>query len=162
GHLYAGRGRNAGEIGHMIVVPEGSSCVCGNRGCLERYVSLRAAYEWLGLPDPDRATPEMLDAMLKAGHPNIRKWVASAGGRLRPAIFSSHVLLAPVVLAPGGWTPPALLPLSPKTPPPLSRSVGARSTRETPRVLIGAAGRETSALGAAALPIFDEINPQFD
>ena len=29
-------------------------------------------------------------------------------------------------------------------------------------VALGAAGRETSALGAAALPIFDEINPQFD
>jgi hypothetical protein len=32
----------------------------------------------------------------------------------------------------------------------------------TPRVLVGAAGKDTSVLGAAALPIFSETNPQFD
>ena len=31
-----------------------------------------------------------------------------------------------------------------------------------PRVLVGAAGKDTSVLGAAALPIFSETNPQFD
>ena len=45
---------------------------------------------------------------------------------------------------------------------PLPPSVGARRERSAPRILLGAAGRETSALGAAALPIFDEMNPQFD
>jgi glucokinase len=29
----------AGEIGHMLVDPQGPSCVCGKRGCLERLVS---------------------------------------------------------------------------------------------------------------------------
>ena len=33
---------NAGEIGHIPVVPDGEPCPCGNRGCLERYVSLEA------------------------------------------------------------------------------------------------------------------------
>ena len=45
---------------------------------------------------------------------------------------------------------------------PLPPSIGARHKRSAPRILLGAAGRETSALGAAALPIFDEMNPQFD
>ena len=30
------------EIGHMILVPEGILCTCGNRGCLERYASASA------------------------------------------------------------------------------------------------------------------------
>ena len=34
--------RNAGEIGHVPLVPDGEPCPCGNRGCLERYVSLEA------------------------------------------------------------------------------------------------------------------------
>ncbi|EKN62500.1 ROK family protein [Neobacillus bataviensis LMG 21833] len=29
----------AGEIGHMIVVPDGIPCSCGNRGCWEQYAS---------------------------------------------------------------------------------------------------------------------------
>ena len=33
---------NAGEIGHIPVVPDGEPCPCGNRGCLERYLSLEA------------------------------------------------------------------------------------------------------------------------
>jgi len=33
---------NAGEIGHVPMVPNGRACSCGNKGCLERYVSLEA------------------------------------------------------------------------------------------------------------------------
>jgi glucokinase len=38
GKLYLGRG-NAGEIGHMIVEPDGELCVCGTPGCLEALAS---------------------------------------------------------------------------------------------------------------------------
>lgn len=29
----------AGEVGHMVMVPNGAPCSCGNRGCLEAYAS---------------------------------------------------------------------------------------------------------------------------
>lgn len=35
GVLYMGEGGRAGEIGHLILQPEGPSCSCGKRGCLE-------------------------------------------------------------------------------------------------------------------------------
>lgn len=35
GTLVKGRSGMAGEIGHVVVDPEGSLCGCGNRGCLE-------------------------------------------------------------------------------------------------------------------------------
>ncbi|MBI5818963.1 MAG: ROK family protein [Verrucomicrobia bacterium] len=38
--LYRGAGGMSGEIGHMVVVPEGGpKCGCGNRGCLESVAS---------------------------------------------------------------------------------------------------------------------------
>ena len=35
GRLYRGSGGLAGELGHVLVDPEGIVCRCGNRGCLE-------------------------------------------------------------------------------------------------------------------------------
>lgn len=40
--LITGRFGNAGSLSHIIVVPDGELCVCGHRGCLERYVSEQA------------------------------------------------------------------------------------------------------------------------
>lgn len=39
GKLQRGSHGFAGEIGHMVVHPEGLSCPCGRRGCWERYAS---------------------------------------------------------------------------------------------------------------------------
>lgn len=38
--LYTGNNGFAGSIGHMIVVPDGRKCSCGNHGCLEQYLSI--------------------------------------------------------------------------------------------------------------------------
>ncbi|MFL6562043.1 MAG: ROK family protein [Bacillus sp. (in: firmicutes)] len=39
GELFKGYHGYAGEIGHMIVVPNGLPCSCGNLGCWEQYAS---------------------------------------------------------------------------------------------------------------------------
>jgi predicted NBD/HSP70 family sugar kinase len=39
GRLYTGSSFAAGEIGHVVVVPDGARCACGKRGCLETEVS---------------------------------------------------------------------------------------------------------------------------
>jgi len=46
GEVYRGMGNSegiAGEFGHMTIVAGGKPCVCGNRGCWERYASASAA-----------------------------------------------------------------------------------------------------------------------
>jgi glucokinase len=42
GRLHTGRRFGAGEIGHMILDPDGPLCECGNRGCLEAYAGAKA------------------------------------------------------------------------------------------------------------------------
>jgi predicted NBD/HSP70 family sugar kinase len=39
GELYAGSGYKSGEIGHVLVKPDGPPCACGRRGCLEAVAS---------------------------------------------------------------------------------------------------------------------------
>lgn len=162
GHLYKGSRHNAGEIGHIIVRPGGLACGCGKRGCLERYVSLRAAYETLDLPDPDHASPELLEELLAKGDSRLDAWIADAVEPLRQAIDVLELALDPETVVLGGFMPlPVIEELASRLEP-LHLSVSATSARTTPRVLVGAAGKDTSVLGAAALPIFSETNPQFD
>lgn len=162
GHLYKGSRHNAGEIGHIIVRPGGLACGCGKRGCLERYVSLRAAYETLGLPDPDHASPDLLEELLAKGDSRLDAWITDAVEPLRQAIDVLELALDPETVVLGGFMPlPVIEELASRLEP-LHLSVSATSARTTPRVLVGAAGKDTSVLGAAALPIFSETNPQFD
>jgi glucokinase len=42
GHILRGFVGMAGELGHITVVPNGSPCACGNRGCLEKSASATA------------------------------------------------------------------------------------------------------------------------
>ncbi len=41
GRSYGGSGGGSGELGHMVVRPEGARCGCGRRGCLEAYAGRR-------------------------------------------------------------------------------------------------------------------------
>ena len=46
GKLHKGNRGYGGEIGHMIIVPDGESCHCGNNGCFERYCSTSADIDY--------------------------------------------------------------------------------------------------------------------
>lgn len=39
GAVYTGANGGAGEVGHMVIVPDGRLCGCGNNGCWETYGS---------------------------------------------------------------------------------------------------------------------------
>lgn len=53
GLLQRGANGFAGEPGHMVVDPAGPACVCGRRGCWERYASGAGLARWAN--EPDRA-----------------------------------------------------------------------------------------------------------
>jgi predicted NBD/HSP70 family sugar kinase len=76
GHVVAGARHAAGEIGHVVSGPdEGEPCVCGNSGCLERWLAIPRIDAHLAEPASDR------DAVL-----------TEAGRRL-------GIVLAPIVSA---------------------------------------------------------------
>ncbi|MFP3786674.1 ROK family protein, partial [Burkholderia sp. SIMBA_024] len=47
GAPFRGAFGNAGEIGHIVITPNGRGCACGQKGCLETYASLHALREKL-------------------------------------------------------------------------------------------------------------------
>jgi len=80
GRLWAGAGGFAAELGHLTVEPEGIPCPCGNRGCLEQYVSAAALSRYGG-----GRSPEELALQARAGEPaacaafeSIGYWLGTA------------------------------------------------------------------------------------
>ncbi|MGP1397820.1 MAG: ROK family transcriptional regulator [Inquilinaceae bacterium] len=161
GQPYKGAFGNAGEIGHIIVDPRGHPCFCGNRGCLERYLSLHAAHEAMKRAGVPTARTEDLTAALAAGSPPLLAWLDEAADRLRVALATIENMLDPEAILIGGYLPDPLADALVARAAPLRPSVSDRRERRHPRLIRASAGADATALGAALLPIFDRMNPSF-
>lgn len=80
GKLYEGVNGAAAEFGHICVVDDGFDCVCGNKGCLERYVSS------IGLVNMLRAEMER-----KSLTENMENLLSSGNGEVSPLEFYNAV-----------------------------------------------------------------------
>jgi glucokinase len=77
GRLWHGATGHAGEIGHMIVQPDGRVCGCGQHGCLEAYASAAS-------------TARRAEELVAAGEPSTLKAVLDRG----EVLDSKHVVEA--------------------------------------------------------------------
>lgn len=161
---------NAGEIGHVIVVPDGLSCDCGNAGCLEQYASRMALRRHLatrGLLSPDTPpgggqTDAVAARLLAVKDGPLDAWLNEATRLMAPVIGTLENLFDPEAVVLGGALPDRLLDdLIARLDLPRG-SVARRQGRDRPRVLRGASGRMTGALGGAALVIHDTVTPRLD
>ena len=159
GQPFKGASLNAGEIGHMIVVPNGRACACGNFGCLERYVSLRAAYECLEGTTED---PQNNAHFTIESHPKLDQWLGDAGQHLATAVNIFETLMDPETIIVAGRTTGLIIEKLIQSVAPLPVSVAARPTRGLPRLIAGTVGPIATAQGAAAIPIFQELNPALE
>ncbi|WP_145000307.1 ROK family transcriptional regulator [Kocuria rhizophila] len=102
GRLYRGATGSAGEIGHVTLDERAGLCRCGNRGCLETFVSSAAV---LGLVHssgrPLETVPDVVDAAL-AGDPGCTRVVADSGGLIGGAVAQLCNLLNPQLVVVGG------------------------------------------------------------
>jgi predicted NBD/HSP70 family sugar kinase len=102
GKIYHGNAGLAGEIGHLVLEPNGPVCFCGSRGCLTTYASERSillALEVSG--SPHHSIREVIDSA-RAGDPATRAVLWEAGRYLGRAVFSVAKVIAPSVIAVGG------------------------------------------------------------
>ncbi|MCO5731217.1 ROK family transcriptional regulator [Rhizobium sp. SSA_523] len=163
GAPYRGAFGNAGEIGHVTVIPRGRPCPsCGQKGCLEGYVSLYALKERLenaGIAETEMAD---LDRLHADKHPVIMEWIEEAACHLGPMVAMLENILDPQTLIIGGTMPDRIIDALIAHMAPLPTSVASRRQRDLPRVIRGQTGQLTAALGAAAIPLFDIVTPKLD
>ncbi len=67
--LYTGENGYAGEVGHTVLIPNGRECVCGNYGCLEKYISDIAVVEDFRLATNESLTIDEFIVKLKEKNP---------------------------------------------------------------------------------------------
>nr|WP_263323388.1 ROK family protein [Neobacillus sp. Marseille-Q6967] len=71
GNMLKGYHGYAGEIGHMIVVPDGKPCRCGNMGCWEQYASEYSFFKHLN--ENERLSEKEIYSMMHSLKPAVTK-----------------------------------------------------------------------------------------
>jgi predicted NBD/HSP70 family sugar kinase len=109
GELFRGVRGFAGEVGHVVVQPDGPSCRCGARGCLERLAGQEAILRAAGLTgavgtsigQPGGSVAELL-ARARAGDPDTLRAVESAGRALGIGLSATVNVVDPGTVVLGG------------------------------------------------------------
>ena len=97
GKVYSGSNGFAGEVGHMIVEPNGLYCVCGQVGCLETRVCQSAILKESGAKNFAEAV-----ASLSKINSNAREALDTYEDWLTIGIINALVLYAPEIIVLGG------------------------------------------------------------
>jgi predicted NBD/HSP70 family sugar kinase len=107
--LFRGVRGFAGEIGHVVVQPDGPRCRCGARGCLEQVAGQEAILRAAGLTgavgtsigQPGGSVAELL-ARARAGDPATLRAVESAGRALGIGLSATVNVVDPGTVVLGG------------------------------------------------------------
>jgi glucokinase len=167
GAVYRGAAGLGGEVGHMIVAPDGDPCDCGNRGCLEAMASgsaLGRAARELAERDPggrlatlaggpQRVTGEIVFQAAKEGDQAAIALFERTGYWLGVGIASLITIFDPdVVVVGGGLAATGDLLLAPARAS-MERYVFGRPHRELPPVAPARLGADAGLVGAATLAL---------
>ncbi|MGH7642994.1 MAG: ROK family protein [Candidatus Dormibacteria bacterium] len=97
GQLYRGHQGSAGEFGHMVIVPDGPLCNCGNRGCLEAVASGTAIARQMGV-----GSAAEVGRLAQAGDLRAQELLVQAARYVGLALGGLINLLNPEAVAVGG------------------------------------------------------------
>jgi predicted NBD/HSP70 family sugar kinase len=109
GELFRGVRGFAGEIGHVVVEPDGPLCRCGARGCLEQVAGQEAILRSAGLTgavgtsigQPGGSVAELL-ARAREGEPGTLRAIEGAGRALGMGLSATVNIVDPSTVVLGG------------------------------------------------------------
>lgn len=149
GRIESGAHGSAGEIGHIVVRPEGRACDCGQRGCLETVASAAAVgRDWAAACGDPRASAADAATAVRSGDERARTVWQNAVDALADGLVTGLTLLDPQTLIIGGGLAEAGDTLFA----PLREAVRRRVTfQRLPSIVPAALGDTAGCLGAGLL-----------
>ncbi|MEU8702078.1 ROK family protein [Streptomyces sp. NPDC048680] len=149
GTIEAGAHGSAGEIGHIVIRPDGPECSCGQRGCLETLASAAAVSRaWAAASGDPKADAADCAKAVESGDPAaVAVWL-NAVDALAAGLVTALTLLDPRTLIIGGGLAEAGETLFT----PLRAAVEERVTfQKLPHIVPAALGDTAGCLGAGLL-----------
>jgi predicted NBD/HSP70 family sugar kinase len=150
GQLYQGAHGAAGELGHVVVSPDGPVCRCGSRGCLETVSGAEALLASLRYRHGADLSLASLLSLIRDGDPGARRVIEDAGRAVGKALAAICAVLDPRLIVVGGQLAAAGAPLLDGIRAELSRWLPP-SLGEGLTVVGGQLGTRAEVLGAIAL-----------
>ena len=150
GVVLAGGTGAAGELGHVVVVPGGERCACGQRGCVEAYASAASiARRYTARGGPVGATAA--DVAARLGHDDAADTVwGEAVTCLAQAVAALVAIVDPQLVVVGGGLSQA----GPALADPLAAALGtALPWRQPPQLDLSRVGPGAGLVGAALLAL---------
>ncbi|WP_235531274.1 ROK family protein [Phycicoccus sp. Soil748] len=147
GRVVTGFTGAAGEFGHIPLVPDGETCPCGQRGCLEAYASAGALTRRYAAREGRVLTAEQVVAALGSDPTADRLW-DEAVTVLAQGLDVLTILLDPqVIVLGGGLSRAGATLLEPLT----AKMDDGLAWRDRPPVVLTELGDRAGRLGAAVL-----------
>jgi len=151
GELFRGAHGAAGELGHIVVDPNGPECRCGGSGCLEQAAGLDAVLNTAGIPTVPGSSESGLSQLLHRLAENDRdalRAVDAAGRALAVALVAAVNLLDPDTIVLGGMHAR----LGPWLIPPIEASISQSTGKlrgHTPTLRVSTLAADSAVRGAA-------------
>jgi predicted NBD/HSP70 family sugar kinase len=164
GRPFRGASGNAGEIGHIVVdrSRRAIKCGCGGLGCLETRTSMRSLYRHLsdGIVD-NVERPQLID-LFRSGDAKLSAWLETATSFISVALRDLQLLFDPEAFIIGGHLPNLLLSSLCEQCTRLINHKRSPTGTDSPRILQGSLEDEAAAIGAATLPTYNLIAPDYE
>ena len=152
----------AGEIGHVIVAPDGPECYCGNRGCFELMVGERALFALAGLKDVTGAQGiAQLVELAATGDAGASAAIREACRWLSAGLAGLSHVLNPELVVIGGSLVPLVAARRAELQKALDDLMGS-GPGESAEIRCSALGGDAPLLGAAEIGFADLLNAPVD
>ena len=157
GRPFRGARGVAGEIGHVLVDPQGPICRCGNRGCLETFVAGPALCELLRRSHGPLTVKDLL-RLAKEGDAGCQRVITDAGRVVGRAVADLCNYLNPDLVVVGGDLSAA----GDLVIEPMREAVGRfaiPAAADDVQIVVGTLGDRAELLGALALAGHESEDP---
>lgn len=151
GQIIRGGFGIAAEIGHMVLVPEGRECGCGQHGCFEQYASGSALVRYVKDESGRSLSGHEITQAARSGEQVALAAFHEIGNWLGRGIASACALLDPAMVVIGGGVSDAGDLLLAPTKAAFASHLPSTSSRPHAPILLAELGSDAGVIGAADL-----------